>query len=505
MVNLARAGQGAMLPLYETAPALRLSGQQGWAVAHLLTTPHRVSIIRGVAGSGKTTLMREAVEKIEAAGRKVLPIAPTARASRGVLKEEGFTDATTVAHLLTDKALQESLKGQVLWVDEAGLLGTKDMTALLALTARQNARLILSGDTRQHASVVRGDALRILNTVGGIEVAEVSKIHRQQSAAYREVVKDLSDGKVAQAFGRLDRMGCVKDMSDHDPVQDYVAAVKAGKSALLISPTHAQGEEVTEGVRAELRRRGMIGRKEVEATRLRNLNLTEAERADARNFSPGQVVQFTQNATGFARGGRWTVTEATSTAVRVESGGAARALPLEKAARYEVFAAGSLRLSKGDRVRITKNGFDANKQRLNNGDMLTVAAVSKRGSVTLKNEISKAEHVIGRDFGHLAHAHCVTSHAAQGKTVDEVFIYQPASTFPATDAKQFYVSVSRARHAAHIYTDSREELLHHAEDMRERASALELLRTQRHRDAVQARQRPKSATPVKDMNHEREL
>ena len=56
-------------------------------------------------------------------------VAPTADASRGVLKSEGFENAETVAKLLVDKKMQDKLKNQVLWVDEAGLLGTKDMTA----------------------------------------------------------------------------------------------------------------------------------------------------------------------------------------------------------------------------------------------------------------------------------------------------------------------------------------------------------------------------------------
>ena len=176
MVELARQGQGKLIPLYADAPELKLKGQQAAAVTHVLTTSNRVSIIRGAAGTGKTTLMKEAIEKIEEAGKQVMVVAPTAQASRGVLKDEGFKNADTVAKLLTDQKMQQNLKGQVLWVDEAGLLGTKDMAALLDITTRNNAQLILGGDTRQHASVVRGDALRVLNTVAGIKTAEVSKI-----------------------------------------------------------------------------------------------------------------------------------------------------------------------------------------------------------------------------------------------------------------------------------------------------------------------------------------
>lgn len=156
MVDLARQGLGRMLPLYKQAPSLKLDGQQLEAVQHVLTTTNRISIIRGAAGTGKTTLMKEAVAHMEKAGKEVLVVAPTSSAARGVLREEGFKEANTVAKLLNDKKMQDTLEGQILWVDEAGLLGTKDMTALLEIVKDKNARLILGGDTRQHSSVIRG-------------------------------------------------------------------------------------------------------------------------------------------------------------------------------------------------------------------------------------------------------------------------------------------------------------------------------------------------------------
>lgn len=77
MVSLARQGQGKLIPLYTKAPDLKLDGQQAAAIRHVLTTTHRVSIIRGAAGSGKTTLMSEAIEKMEQAGKQVMVVAPT--------------------------------------------------------------------------------------------------------------------------------------------------------------------------------------------------------------------------------------------------------------------------------------------------------------------------------------------------------------------------------------------------------------------------------------------
>lgn len=481
MVRLAQQGQGKLKPLYTKPPELKLEGQQAEAIKHVLTTPHRVSIIRGAAGSGKTTLMREAVSWIEKAGKTVTVVAPTSEASRGVLRQEGFENAETVAQLLTDKKMQENLTNQVLWVDEAGLLGTKDMTQLLELATQKNARLILGGDTRQHSSVIRGDALRILNTVGGIKTAEVNKIYRQRNEQYRSAVEDLSKGSVGSAFEKLDNMGSIKTIDPQKPnealVNDYIAVIKNKKSALVVSPTHQQSDEVTDAIRSKLKTDGLIGKKEISASRLINQNLTEAQKGDWRNFKEGQVIQFNQNMPKIKRGSIWTVESASENGIVIQNNQQqSMLLPVQKSSDFDLYQKSVIQLTKGDVVRITRNGFDTEKNRLNNSQILEVTSVSKKGEIHLRNTVSKAAYKLNQDYGHLAHAYCVTSYASQGKTVDEVFISQPASTFPATDAKQFYVSVSRGRNNARIYTDDKNQLLDYASELGDRKSAIELVR-----------------------------
>src|SRR5437870_91622 len=89
---------------------------------------------------------------------------------------------------------------------------------------------------------------------------------------------------------------------------DYVAAVKAGKSALVISPTHAEGERVTTQIRLKLRALKKRAEDEREFLQLKRLQWTEAQRGDARNYQAGVIVQFHQNVPGFRRGERVTVT-----------------------------------------------------------------------------------------------------------------------------------------------------------------------------------------------------
>lgn len=480
MVELGTEGTNQIKPLYSKLPVIDLNGQQANAVAHILTTSNRVSIVMGAAGTGKTKLLQTAEKLINHAGKIITVVAPTAEASKGVLVSDGFKDANTVAKLLSNKDMQNALKDQVLWVDESGMLGTKEMLCLLKLAKEKNAQLILGGDTRQHASVVRGDALRILNTVAGIRAAEVNKIYRQKTFHYRNAVEDLAKGKISSAFSTLENMGVIQEVDplkpNDDLVKDYVALVKKGKSALVISPTHKQGDEVTDAIRSKLKKEGLLGKKELTVARLVNLNLTEAQKTDVRNYTEGQIVQFNQNLRKIKRGSQWVVTKKDDNAVIITNKiGEERVLPKTLPKSYDVLEMSVIGLAQGDKIKITRNGFDNRNTRLNNGQTLDVVSVNKKGQIKLRNKQSKKLYEIDKEFGHLTHAHCITSYAAQGKTVDHILISQPAGTFPATDARQFYVSVSRGRESARIYTDDKSALLEYASQMGDRQSALELL------------------------------
>jgi ATP-dependent exoDNAse (exonuclease V) alpha subunit len=155
MIDLAHAGKGMFAPLYSSPPTMKLHGEQAEAARHVLLTNDQLSVILGSAGTGKTTLMQETAALINKAGKEVIAVAPTAQA-RDVLRKEGFENAETVAKLLVSPMLQNKLKDQILWVDEAGLLGLKDMTALLDIARKQNARIILGGDYLQNNSVAFG-------------------------------------------------------------------------------------------------------------------------------------------------------------------------------------------------------------------------------------------------------------------------------------------------------------------------------------------------------------
>jgi conjugative relaxase-like TrwC/TraI family protein len=454
----------------------KLSDEQRNAVRHVLQSTERVTAIRGGAGTGKTTMMKEAVAAIESGGAKVFTFAPSAEASRGVLRSDaGFANAETVEALLQNEKLQAQVRGQVIWIDEAGLLSVRTLARVADLAETENCRIILSGDTAQHRAVERGDALRLLEQHANLQAAELTQIRRQKADAHKAVVADLRAGNLENAFKRLDRLGMLREMDAdqrHEALAtDYTAAVSEGKSALVISPTHAEGERVTREIRAKLKAARKLAADEYEFIQLKNLQWTEAQRGDARNYQAGQVVQFHQNLAGFRRGERVTVKSHDASGVMVgrQNGGTA-SLPLDMAAHFQVYESRQIVLAAGDWIRITQNGFAKEKQRLNNGDLKQVKGFTKDGDIKLENG-----WVVSKDYGNLTHGYCLTSYSSQSKGVDCVFVAESSESFRAADREQFYVSASRFKEALKIYTDDKRQLLEAVRKSSHRPSATDLV------------------------------
>jgi ATP-dependent exoDNAse (exonuclease V) alpha subunit len=476
MLAFAREGRGRHAALAWDAEVSdpKLNAGQRSAVEHVWRSHDRVMVIRGGAGTGKTTLMQETARGLREHGLGILPLAPTAEASRGVLRGEGFDNADTVARFLGDEKLREEHRGHVIWIDEAGILGTRDLGQVFAQADTLGCRVVLCGDTKQHAAVARGDALRLLESEAGIRPAEVTRIVRQKGS-YRAAVETIAKGDVSGGFEQLDSMDAIREIEDSERhlqlAADYLETVKGGKTAVVVSPTHAEGERVTEVIRQGLREDGRLRGDEVPLSRLKSKGWTEAERSDAARFQLGQVVQFHRNSGKARAGERYRVVEAGEDVMVQTEEGKQIALDEVSARHFEVYEGSDLSFAQGDTLRITRNGKTADgKHRLNNGATYRLKGFDENGDLELDNG-----WIVSRDYGHVAHGYVTTSHASQGRTVDRVFIAQGTESFVAASQEQFYVSVSRARESVTVYTDDKEGLFESVEDSSERMSATELM------------------------------
>jgi len=476
MIAWVRQGKGAAVPLApgHVVSDKRLNDHQRAAVKHILESKDLVGGVNGRAGTGKTTAMKEAIDAIEANGHKALVFAPTAEAARDILRREGFKGAETVEQLLTSAKLQEQAKGAVLWIDEAGLLSSRAMARVAKLADTLGARVILSGDAGQHRAVERGDALRVLEEHAGLELATLSRIQRQDGL-YRDAVEDVSQGRIVQAFGKLDKLGAIVEIPNEERYKiladEYLTAIREKASALVVSPTHSEIRKVTDRIREGLKDDHRLG-KEHNVNVLRRIDLTEAERADVRSYREQWVVEMIKSAPEFAPGERLTVEriEPKGLVVKDENGGERLLDNKQYAGRFQVYQRDIVPVAAGEKIRITKNGIAADgRHRLHNGSLHVVAGFTKEGNLRLDTG-----HIVPRDFAHLDYGYATTSHAAQGKTVDRVFIAESSESFVAASKEQFYVSISRGRQLVKVFTDDREELLDAVHATSQRVAATDL-------------------------------
>ena len=339
MIDFARQGRGRCRPLGDPQrPCSRdwFNDGQKAAVRHVLGSRDRVMIIRGVAGTGKTTLEQEIGEALVETGRPVVALAQSVKASREVLREEaGFAMADTVARFLKDSAMQEAARGGVILVDEASQLGTRDMIAVFDVAEAVGARVLLVGDRRQHRSVTAGEPLKLLEEKAGLRVAEVTEILRQQGD-YKKAAQALSEGRIDEGFEQLDKLGWIKQVADSERYQQlagaYLAAVAETKrngehkSALVVSPTHAEGDRITEAIRAGLKAKANSASERIVNAWVPT-HLTDAQKADPTQYEPGDLLQFHQNAPGYKKGSRLIVGEGGEPPTR--AGQAVRGVPAD--------------------------------------------------------------------------------------------------------------------------------------------------------------------------------
>lgn len=462
IISYARKGIGTQRALnanYVPKQEFLNDGQKG-AISHALNSNDQVIIVSGGAGVGKTSLMKEVKQGIEEQGKTLHAFAPSANASRGVLRDKGFEGANTIAALLKSKKLQDQTRNGVILIDEAGMVGNKTMNQVFKVAEQNNARVILSGDWRQHNSPEAGDALRIIEQKAGLKVARVNEIVRQKNKEYKRAVDQLSQGKTNKGFDQLDKMGTITEVIDHQEryeraANDYIDSLRQGRTALVVSPTHLEGRAVSATIRNKLKEKGYVDEQEKAFTTQNSLSLTLDEKQNATTYQEGMSIQCHSDVPGFERGKFYDISghrDDGAVIVRNEDG-KCRALPLYQADRFQVFQKEQTQIAKGDPLRITGNGQSLEGSQMNNGEIHTVAGFDKAGNIQLDNG-----KTVPKNYRNFALGYYSTSHASQGKDAQDVYIVQSSRSFIASSDKQFYVSVSRGEERIKIYTDDKEGL-----------------------------------------------
>jgi conjugative relaxase-like TrwC/TraI family protein len=468
VIAFARSGRGTCRPLAAGARASLdgLSAEQQAVVRHIWSSPDEVILIEGDAGTGKTDAMKVTIPGIDRPG---VFLAPSASASRGTLREKGFGNADTIARFLVDEKFREQARGGYIYIDEAPLAGIRQIDAVFAEAKKLDARVILQGDRKQHASVDRGSVFRVLEEFAGLPVARLTEIWRQTDNGYKRAVAAIARGDILGGYDILNELGWIQQtpVFDHNGplVEEYMAAIGEKKpsggpaSVLVVAPSHKEREEITQALRERLRAEKLIGQEDHTFKTLTPLAWTEAERGDLEHRYEGtEILQFVRNSGSYRAGQRVAATEYRPKQAKPE--------------HFAVYAPGEIQLAEGDTIRITANGRDkTGKHELNNGSTYRIAGFTGDGEIKLPNG-----WVLDKDFGHFTNGLVVTSYASQGRTVDRVLIAMGHESQPAISAEQFYTSVSRARQKATIFTNISPTLLREAIQRGDpRLSATELM------------------------------
>ncbi|HZD22979.1 MAG TPA: MobF family relaxase, partial [Acidimicrobiia bacterium] len=168
-----------------------LSPGQNEAVA-AVSGRRMLELIVGPAGAGKTTTMDTAVSRLQARGRQVFGVAPTAAAAEVLASETGMA-ADTLDKLLTEHTLStrpahseyDLPAGTTVIVDEAGTADTPKLAGLARLADQHHWRVILVGDPRQFSAVGRGGMFaHLVDKFGAVELDQVHRFqHRWEGQA----------------------------------------------------------------------------------------------------------------------------------------------------------------------------------------------------------------------------------------------------------------------------------------------------------------------------------
>jgi ATP-dependent exoDNAse (exonuclease V) alpha subunit len=411
--------------------------------------------------------LRELVAACKEAKIEPLFCAPTAAATE-VLRKEGF-EAKTLQSLLLSK--QPLSKDKLVVLDEAGAVGMDDMKWLFDCAT--DARIILSGDTGQHASVARGDAMRILERHSNFKSGQLTAIRRQRKAAYRKAVELAAQKRTVEAFAQLERIGAVAEVladGHHDlhdsAAKSYLKALAENKSALLIAPTWNEIEAVTETIRTALKASGRLVGEEKEFQVFDSLSWTEAQKRNARQYRPGMAIHFHRRGHGFEKGETVAVVSVENDSLKVQHpDGSENIFLLGAGIACDVGEKRKLKVAAGDKLLLQSNW----QKRFVNGELVEVKAI-QGDSVLLADG-----RVISADYRTFTHGYAVTSHAAQGKTVDEVLVVASSRSLPAINQEQFYVSISRGRERCQVFTDDAEMLRSHVTRSSARLAAVEAM------------------------------
>ena len=271
---------------------LVLSGEQADALAHV-TDGRDLGIVVGYAGTGKSAMLGVAREAWESAGFEVRGVALSGIAAENLESGSGIASRTIASMEHGWEQGRDMLTSRdVLVIDEAGMVGTRQLERVLSHAAEAGAKVVLVGDPQQLQSIEAGAAFRSnYERHGG---AEIHEVRRQREDWQRDATRDLATGRTGEAIHAYDRHDMVHSAETREGARDDLIdrwdrdrQASPDSSRIILTHTNAEVRELNEAARDRMREAGDLG-EDVRVT---------VERGE-RNFAAGDRVMFLQNERG---------------------------------------------------------------------------------------------------------------------------------------------------------------------------------------------------------------
>lgn len=216
------SGQVEKAILQAKARGLTISGEQLDALKKV-TGAADFAMVVGYAGSGKSTMLGAAKQAWEAQGFVVRGAALSGIAAENLEGGSGIQSRTIASLEYAWKHGREGLSARdVLVIDEAGLVGSRQMDRLLMQAETSGAKVVMIGDPEQLQAIEAGGAFRALAARHG--AVEITEVRRQRADWQRQATRELATGKTNEAIDRYAAAGMVHDHASHTDAQVAVAA-----------------------------------------------------------------------------------------------------------------------------------------------------------------------------------------------------------------------------------------------------------------------------------------
>jgi Ti-type conjugative transfer relaxase TraA len=271
---------------------LVLSGEQKAAFEHV-TQANDLGVVVGYAGTGKSALLGVAREAWEDAGYRVQGMALSGIAAENLEGGSGIASRTIASLEHQWSQGRELLDARdVLVIDEAGMIGSRQMERLLSAAEKAGAKVVLVGDPEQLQAIEAGAAFRSI--AERHSHVEITQVRRQHEDWQRDATRQLATGRTGEALASYEARGMVHVAETRDQARaDLVArwdrdrVAEPGKSRIILTHTNDEVRDLNLTARERLRLAGALGE---DVT-------VQAERGE-RAFAAGDRLMFLKNDRG---------------------------------------------------------------------------------------------------------------------------------------------------------------------------------------------------------------